>query len=301
MLRLSLTLIGSTLRILLTALVTTLFMFFVLDAAPGGEEHLPSLSAWTAELARGSLGTSTHTEPGAPVAELVARSGVTTAILVSLAVGFSFLFSAALAFVWHGPHGSRTSRGARALAYTLSACPSFVIAYWLSSGANRVLWRGIQGGLFSAPGWFPIPQPDGTLPYLLAAAALAVGSGMLLDASRSLSAELDRVLDSDFILFARANGQRLLPHLAPNLLAPFASWLANRVTALAAGAIVVEAIFRLPGLGRLTWRAALDRDANVVLGVTLAWALVFTLGRALAQGFALLSDPKRRSAAMGGT
>jgi peptide/nickel transport system permease protein len=122
---------------------------------------------------------------------------------------------------------------------------------------------------------------------------------MLLDASRSLTAEVDRVLASDFILFARANGQPLLRHLVPNLLAPLASWTANRVTALAAGAIVVETIFNLPGLGRLTWRAALDRDASVVLGVTLAWALVFTAGRSLAHGLAALQDPRGRTELMG--
>ncbi len=278
------------------AVATTLFIYVVLAVAPGRESSFPTLSEWLLGVLRGELGASSQYEVGAPVAELLWRGLAETLWLVSFALLFSILGSALLILLWRGSR--RVSATARVAAYVVSACPSFVLAYWMSSGLNRAVWPMIQGGWIGRPAWFPVPKDEGNLPVILAALALALGSGMLLEGSRGLASEVERVLSSDFVLFARANGRRLLLHLIPNLLGPLASWLINRITALSAGALIVETIFVVPGLGRLTWQAALARDSRVLLGATLVWALLFALGRLLAQGFAVLADPRRRGRAV---
>ena len=52
----------------------------------------------------------------------------------------------------------------------------------------------------------------------------------------------------------------------------------------------------MPGLGRLTWDAALERDPSLLLGATLLWALIYALGRIGAQWASTLADPRKRGA-----
>ncbi|MEM7679148.1 MAG: ABC transporter permease subunit, partial [Myxococcota bacterium] len=118
-----------------------------------------------------------------------------------------------------------------------------------------------------------------------------------MEAARGLSAELDRVASTDFILFARASGRPLWRHVIPNLVGPMASLTVNRLIAIFGGSVVVEVIFNVPGLGRLTWDAALMRDAPVLLGATAVWATVYALGRLLAEIVSVVADPRLRRGA----
>jgi peptide/nickel transport system permease protein len=93
--------------------------------------------------------------------------------------------------------------------------------------------------------------------------------------TRHLRTHLEGVLGEDYMRTARAKGARLWRHLYKDgLVMPLSSVLANKVPYVLGGAIVVEQVFNWPGMGRLTWQAAADRDYPILLGVTLVSAVI---------------------------
>jgi peptide/nickel transport system permease protein len=73
---------------------------------------------------------------------------------------------------------------------------------------------------------------------------------------------------------------------------PLSSLLANKLPYLLGGAIVVEQVFNWPGMGRLAWQAATDRDYPILLGVTLAAAVVVRLGHMVKEAVQVAVNPQ---------
>lgn len=268
----------------------------VLAIAPGTQHTLPALSTWLGHALQGDLGESTKYRVGATVTELLWDTAGESLLVVGLSLLFSLVGASLLATLWQAKSLPRASAGSRGLTYVISASPAFLLAYWTQIGVNVGVAEAAKAGWMQHPDWFPVPNDVGLMRYVLAALVLAVGSGMLMEAARSLTAEVQRVLASDFVLFARAGGEPVFRHVAPSLMGPFFSLTLNRLTALFGGAVIVEVIFNVPGLGRLTWDAALERDPALLLGATLLWALIYALGRIGAQWASTLADPRKRGA-----
>lgn len=271
----------------------------VLALAPGTQDILPRLDTWAAGAVTGDLGESMKYRVGASVTELLAATATESLIVVGLALAFSVGGAGLLAWLWHARGFVRLGAASRGTTYVISASPAFLLAYWAQIAVNVSVASAVEAGWIDRPGWFPVPNEVGFVRYVLAGLVLAVGSGMLMEAARSLSAEVDRVLRADFVLFARAGGGPLYKHLVPSLLGPVASLTLNRLTALFGGAVIVEVVFNVPGLGRLTWDAALERDPALLLGTTLLWACIYALGRLGSEMVSMLADPRRRHAAGG--
>lgn len=271
----------------------------VLALAPGTQDVLPRLDAWAAGVLTGDLGESTRYRIGASVTELLADTASESLIVVGLALAFSLGGAGLLSWIWHARGFVRLGAASRGSTYVISASPAFLLAYWVQIGVNVSVAHAVEAGWMDRPSWFPVPNDVGFVRYLLAAGVLAIGSGMLMEAARSLSAEVDRVLRADFVLFARAGGEPLYRHVVPSLLGPVASLTLNRLTALFGGAVIVEVVFNVPGLGRLTWDAALERDPSLLLGTTLLWALIYALGRLASEVVSRVADPRQRYATEG--
>ena len=274
--------------------LATSAVYVVLALAPGAPEDLPGIGTWGLGVLGGHLGTSSRYRVGADVSALVANAASASAIVVSLALLIALGGAAVLAGIWSSRRRSMVAMGTRGLVYLVSASPAFLLAYWLLVAVNGTVAQGVQSGWWDRPAWFPVPLAAGSVSYGLAAVVLAVGSGVLMETARGLTAELDRLLKADFVLFARAAGRPLWRHLVPSLVGPVASLAVNRLIAIFGGAVIVEVIFNVPGLGRLTWDAALLRDAQVLLGATVVWAVLFAFARLLAEALVIFVDPRRR-------
>jgi peptide/nickel transport system permease protein len=111
--------------------------------------------------------------------------------------------------------------------------------------------------------------------FLVPVVVLGLGNGTVSEVTRHLRTHLASVLREDYMRTARAKGARLWRHLYKDgLVMPLSSVLASKVPYLLGGAIVVEQVFNWPGMGRLTWQAAADRDYPILLGVTLVSAVI---------------------------
>jgi oligopeptide transport system permease protein len=168
----------------------------------------------------------------------------------------------------------------------LTALPSFVTAPLL------VLFFGLSLMWLPVSGWEEGKWSDMILPVI--ALALPV-TGAIAKLTR---AGLASALNEDHIRTARARGLRpmrvLMRHALRPALVPVASYVGPAAAHLLTGAVVIETIFAIPGLGRYFVQGALNRDYPLVLGVVTLYAaliILFNLLADLAYGWL---DPRAR-------
>ena len=115
------------------------------------------------------------------------------------------------------------------------------------------------------PGWGQ-PHAGAAARSILPAIALGLVQAAIL--TRVTRSALLEALNEDFIRTARAKGvsrrAALWRHALPNALSPILTIMGLQFANLIAGAIVVENVFVLPGLGRLIVQSIANRDALVV-------------------------------------
>lgn len=128
-------------------------------------------------------------------------------------------------------------------------------------------------------GWFPSFGYRGPKYLVLPATALAIS--LLATLIRSTRLVMIDVLSQDYIKAARARGitrsNLLFRHALPNILVPLLTIVGVQLGYLIGGAVVIESIFNIPGIGLTVLNAVLRRDYPVVQAVTILMAAGFVL------------------------
>ena len=175
------------------------------------------------------------------------------------------------------------------------AVPNFWFAMLLVL-VFAVKLRWVSAGGF--PGW-DAGLGAGLRALTLPAIALALPQAAIL--ARVLRAALIDTLGEDFIRTARAKGltraQVLRRHAFRNALVPVLTILGLQFSFLLAGAIIIENVFFLPGLGRLVFQAITQRDLIVVEGVVMVLVLAVIAVTFLTDIAYALADPRLRRSA----
>lgn len=170
--------------------------------------------------------------------------------------------------------------------------PSFVIAYCIIYVfAIKFGWLPVQGYQRLSDGF------GGFLERLiLPAVSLSVPYIALI--ARMTRANVIEVLDEDYIRTARSKGQVefivLARHALKNAAIPIVTAISSGIAFLLGGVIVIEVIFTIPGLGRLTADAVLAGDYPVVQAVVILLSLVCVLINLLTDIIYMLVDPRVR-------
>ena len=226
---------------------------------------------WITGLMQGDLGLSYTYQ--VPVLDLVtARLGVSLPLTI-MALILTIIIAVPAGMMAASKHHKSADWGVMGLTQLGIAVPNFWFAMIL------VLVFAINLQWFSAggfPGW-----EDGIIlgikALTLPALALALPQASIL-ARVMRSAMLD-VLSQDYIRTARAKGlsnrQLMIRHGLRNALIPVVTILGLQFSFLIAGAIIIENVFFLPGLGRLVFQAITQRDLIVVESVVML--LVFAV------------------------
>jgi peptide/nickel transport system permease protein len=263
----------------------------------GLDRPVPIIYAeWLWRLAQGDLGFSFRAQ--ARVADLIRDRLAVTLTLTLSAIPLSMLLG-----IWIGMASAARGGGRWAVAglAAFQALPAYLVAQLLV--LVFALWLG----------WLPIQglgdprvPPQGILATLvertrhLALPVLALALGQLGFVALLTRARLREELGRLYITTARARGL-IEPalrrrHALPNALLPLLTLFGSRVGALIGGALVVETVFALPGLGRLAVTAAIARDQPTVIGVVLVAALVIVLANLVVDLVQLWLDPRQRGA-----
>ena len=142
-------------------------------------------------------------------------------------------------------------------------------------------------------------DPLGNLKTMLLP-ALSLGLPFAAILMRITRSSVLEVLGHDYVRSARAKG---LPgagvlgrHVLPNAAIPVITVAGIQIARLLGGAVIVETIFGLPGLGRYVYDAISMRDYPVVQGVTLVVAVAFVLVSLLVDVLYAVVDPRLRTA-----
>lgn len=197
----------------------------------------------------------------------VTLSVVAFATLISAAVGTAFGLLAGLR------PGSLIDRTVKMCAVVLFALPGFWVSLVL------VIWFAINLRWFPAVGYVQFGQSvDGWLRSItLPAVALALGA--IVSVAEQLRNAVVRVSGQDYVRTLRSRGlseARINTHILRNASPAALTVIALQFVALLGGAIIVETIFNLPGIGALTTSASNSGDIPVLLGITVV-AVVFVV------------------------
>ncbi len=277
-----------------------------IDLLPNGEELRPRLekewgldrplpvrfAEFVLRAAGGDLGTSLTVRPGASVTSLVVPAAKRSLALLLPSLLLALGLAVPLARVTAG----RTTV-ARRLIEAVSVAPVFLLAYLTVMGLNELTFGLMESGSIDRPGWFALPDQASGLRTAIAVAVLAVGSSSLSELHGSFEGAVIRIRESGYVEAAVARGASTTPHELWNLVPPFATLAANRVTFMVGGLVIVEKVLLMNGAGALLWDACLKRDYNLALGLTLCAALAVCGARLVADVVRLMVDPRLRSRA----
>ena len=100
--------------------------------------------------------------------------------------------------------------------------------------------------------------------------------------ARVMRASVLEALGEDYIRTARAKGAPVWRHaFKEGFLIPVTEIMSAKIPFLLGGAVIVEQVFNWPGMGRMAWQAAQDRDFPVIMGIALLAAAFVRLGNLL--------------------
>jgi peptide/nickel transport system permease protein len=260
-------------------------------AAYGLDRPIPvQYLAWLGHVVRGDLGMSIYL--GRPV---------TTAILERLPISLTLTLSAfAIAVVlgislgliaayWHDTWIDRLVSVVAALGLSM---PSFWLGICLIY-LFAVRWPVMPSGGFVEP-WI---DPGKSFRHLLLP-AFALGylqSGLI---ARMTRASMLEALRGDFVRVARSKGvgefRVVVKHAFRNALIPVLTVTGITLAVMFGGAVVIETVFTLPGVGRLLVNAVVRRDYPVVQGTLLVVAAWYVLVNIAVDVLYTVSDPRIR-------
>lgn len=135
---------------------------------------------------------------------------------------------------------------------------------------------------------------DRILHLILPVFVLSLGSAAGL--ARYVRGSMLEVLKQDYVRTARAKGLKestvIYKHALRNALLPVVTILGNSLPILLGGALFVEVIFAIPGMGRVTVEAIFARDYPLIIANTFVSAVLIILGNLLADVLYAVVDPR---------
>lgn len=129
--------------------------------------------------------------------------------------------------------------------------------------------------------------------------SLSLGLPFMAIITRFTRSSVLEVMNQDYIRTARAKGMArsrvILRHVLPNAGIPIVTIVGINIAGLMGGAVIVEQIYALPGIGRYVFEAISNRDYPVVQSVTLVMAFMFVLVSLVVDVIYALLDPRLRN------
>lgn len=252
--------------------------------------HLQYLR-WAGNMLSGDLGKDYNS--GESINRLLQTRLPVTVELTALAMLMTIAVSIPLGTLAAARRGAAIDRAALGLGLLGISVPDFWLAIMLILGVSLGL------DLLPSSGFVPLTDdPLGNLRSLfLPALTLAVGLSAVL--TRMTRSSVLEVLSRDFVKLARAKGLRerviLFRHVLPNAAIPIITVIGLQLGYLLGGAVIVEQVFSLPGVGSLVVNATLARNYNVVQAGVLVVALLFVLVNLLTDVLYAYLDPTVRA------
>lgn len=247
-------------------------------------------AAWVADVLRGELGTSLWTHR--PVAQEVLRVLPVTLELTLMTILISVALGAPAGVLSAIRPNRALDYGVRVLSIGGLAMPGF----WLAT--LMLVLPSLWFQWVPPPGYRPLWEDIGTNVQQFIFPAMAMGAYSAAFIARMTRSSLLEVLRQDYIRTAWSKGlaERLVlaRHALKNAAIPVLTLVGNQVGYLLGGAFIMESIFSLPGIGRLTLDAISHRDFILVQTNVLIVAFFFVTINLAVDMLYVLVDPRVR-------
>jgi peptide/nickel transport system permease protein len=245
---------------------------------------------WLGRALHGDFGHSIRTREPA-VEGLLARLPITLELSV-LAMLISLLIALPIGTVSAVRPNSKLDLVGTLIAMTGVAVPDFWLAILL------IYVMAVWLRMLPSSGYVPLAQ--GVWPNLqsMLLPSVALGMGLAAIVMRQLRSSLIEVLGQEYVVVAGAKGLSpamiLRRHALKNALIPVVTVIGLQTGRLLGGAVLIETIFSLPGLGRLATDSILFRDYPMLEGSVLILALAVSLASLMTDITYAALDPRIR-------
>lgn len=222
-------------------------------------------STWISAALTGDLGNSWRMQPGVPVSELIGESIPWTAGLVALA--FIPLVLGAT-----GAAGRWLSDKLDPLIRLVGMTPAVLLAL-LASALVTIRY-----------GSMAFDDDAMMVKILLGALTLGLADAALSGAVIGIRGLMEDERKQRYVQIAILRGESVLANTLPNVVPAIAGQMRARLLHLLSGAVIVEVVIRIDGLGDLLWQGTLTQDFGVVLAAAFAFSVLsalLLLGQAL--------------------
>lgn len=248
---------------------------------------------WISDFARGDFGESAVN--GTPIAsELWRRLGVTLQLAAGALVT-TLLFGVPVAVIQASNRDRWPDTLLRFMTSLGLAIPNFLLA------ALLILVFAVSLGWLPSQGYVRFAESPADWLRHLILPVVTLGVLLACVIARQLRAGLVNIAESEYMRTARAKGlssRRIVwKHQLKNAAAPALVVFGVSVAHLLAGAVVVEVVFGLPGLGRYTITAITSRDVPVVQAIAMLSAALAVITSMAVDALLALLNPKVRLSA----
>ncbi|HBR10349.1 ABC transporter permease [Candidatus Bipolaricaulota bacterium] len=247
-------------------------------------------------IVRGDLGFSRRYQ--IPVAELIGRNIPRTILLMGLSMGLAIIIAIPIGIFSATRQYSLLDHLGTGFAFFGFAVPNFWLGMLLMIlFAVHLRWlpaAGMRSVGFELEGWALIADRA----RFLILPVITLATAMMAAWMRYMRSSMLEVLHQDYIRTARAKGldERLIiyKHGLRNALMTMITLIALAIPGLFSGAILTEAVFAFPGMGRAFWHALVARDTFPVIAIIMMLATLTIVFNLIADILYAFADPRVR-------
>lgn len=292
-----------------TLLVIVTLSFFIVRIAPGGpfdgERALPEVikrnieakyhmdepliqqyGRYLFDVLRGDLGPS-YKYKDHDVNSLIFNSLPNSIILGCMAMAVALVFGISLGITAALKQNTVLDYVPMALAALGLSIPLFVV------GPLLQYIFAMQLKILPTSGWFM----DGETSFATAVLpVVSLSFAYYADVARLTRSSMLETLRSDYIRTAKAKGMKqstiIFKHAMKGAMLPIVSYLGPAFAGIITGSIVVEQVFRVPGLGKFFVQSSFNRDYTLIVGVVIVYSTILVIMNFLVDIVYSLLDPR---------
>jgi peptide/nickel transport system permease protein len=248
---------------------------------------------WLLQVVKGDLGRSLLSSQ--PVLDMILHRLPNTLLIGTYALVVAAAIGIPLGVLAATRAGTRVDTFVTSVASLGVALPSFWLAMLL------ILHFSLQARWFPTTGVVAFTDDPWRALYYATLPAIALAVSVIAELARQVRSALLEVLNSQYVRTLRAKGLSptaiLWKHGLRNISVTLLTLLGLQVNRLFSGAVVIEAVFAIPGVGTLVSYSAINKDFPVVQGVVLVLVVFVIAINLVVDILSALFDPRVAEAA----
>ncbi|MDD6234564.1 MAG: ABC transporter permease [Lachnospiraceae bacterium] len=246
--------------------------------------------SWISDLLHGDLGTSYYRDE--KVSDLLVKYFKPTLALAIYSELIAIIIGVPMGIMQAKNKGKASSVIISTITLIGLSIPGFLLGLFL------MFFFSVKIKIFPVSGYKAITEGFGEHIKSLVLPSLALGLSQAALITRTTNSAMLEVLNSEYIKTARAKGVNektiLWKHALRNAMIPIITVCGQSFAVLFGGAVVIETIFNISGLGTLVYYSISNRDYSIIQGAVLVIALVYVVINLLVDVLYGIEDPRIR-------